>query len=112
MKAMPIRYVRDAAASRRFYETLGLEVEVTNRPGSWVELRGEGTVLALHQGGQGTELTFASGEPLEAVAERLRAAGYDPDPVIVDEAFGRTVTVRDPDGHKVCVAEHDRELYT
>src|SRR5699024_7042959 len=39
---------------------------------------------------------LASEEPLEEVADRLRDAGYEAAPVIVEEAFGRTITVRDP----------------
>jgi hypothetical protein len=36
-------------------------------------------------------------EPLEAITDRLRSAGFDPGP-IMDEGFGRSMRVRDPDG--------------
>jgi hypothetical protein len=50
-------------------------------------------------------------EPLEALAERLRAAGSEPE-AIVDENFGRSLRVIDPDGVLVQVNENDRELCT
>jgi hypothetical protein len=50
-------------------------------------------------------------EPLEALAERLRAAGFEPE-AIVDENFGRSLRVIDPDGVLVQVNENDRELCT
>ena len=42
---------------------------------------------------------------------RLRSAGFDPGP-IVDENFGRSVRVRDPDRVWVQINQYDRELYT
>jgi hypothetical protein len=75
-------------------------------------------VLALHttrssQGDQPghIELSFEADEPLEDVAERLAAAGFEP-AAIVDENFGRSLRVADPDGVLVQINEHDRELYT
>lgn len=84
---------------------------MTNRPGNWIELDGEGTRLALHEGGTGIALTLESSEPLEQVAGRLKALGYELETMIVDEAFGRSLTVRDPDGLEIQIAENDRELY-
>lgn len=119
MTPMPIRYVRDMAAARRFYRALGLRLGFASRPPrrgptQWVELCGGEGVLALHQAepADGTppiELAFA-GEPLEAVVERLRAAGFEPATAIVDESYGRSFTVRDPEGLRIQVNEHDRAL--
>jgi catechol 2,3-dioxygenase-like lactoylglutathione lyase family enzyme len=122
VKAMPIRYVRDMAAARRFYEALGLEVTFASRqprtgPVRWVELGGHAGGLALHYAGDAEdagerpiELSFESDEPLEKVVERLAAAGYPPATAIVDESFGRSFTVHDPDGLLLQVNEHDRDL--
>jgi hypothetical protein len=41
----------------------------------------------------------------------LRSAGFDPGPII-DEGFGRSMRVRDPDGVWVQINLFDRELYT
>ncbi|WP_152730031.1 VOC family protein [Goekera deserti] len=113
---MPIRYCSDVAASARFYRALGLDGGPVSRPGEWAELPAATGMLALHHAGGESpagscELAFECDEPLEAVADRLRAAGFTPDGV-VDESFGRSLRVADPDGVWVQVNEHDRDLYT
>lgn len=114
MRLLPIRYCADVAASTRFYRTLGLELGASTRPGGWVELPAAAGLLALHQAAADAgecELAFEADEPLEAVVSRLTAAGYPTEPIL-DESFGRSVRVRDPDGVYVQVNENDRSLYT
>ncbi len=114
MKVMPIRYVRDVAAAARFYEALGLETTATQRNGGWVELSGTAGILALHVASDDadrTELSLLATESLDAVVRRLGEAGYPTGP-IVDESFGRSLRVSDPDGVSVQINEHDHELYT
>lgn len=115
MRIMPIRYARDVPASIEFYRALGLEVGCVSRPGGWAELTGRAGSLAVHvtdgTNAGGCELAFEADELLERVADRLSAAGFAPGD-IVDESFGRSLQVTDPDGVVVQVNEHDRELYT
>jgi predicted lactoylglutathione lyase len=118
MKVMPIRYVTDVAVSARFYAALGLVQGDSSRSGNWTELNGSGGMLALHtartsqqDSPQRVELAFETREELEELAGRLTAAGFEPE-AIVDENFGRSLHVIDPDGVLVQVNEHDRELYT
>jgi catechol 2,3-dioxygenase-like lactoylglutathione lyase family enzyme len=115
MRVMPIRYARDVEAAVRFYQALGLDLQAVSRPGAWAELAGRGGVLAVHTAGADDaglcELAFETDEPLEAVVARLQSAGFACE-AIVDENFGRSVRVTDPDGVWVQVNEHDRELYT
>lgn len=118
MKVMPIRYVADVDSSARFYAALGLRPGDVSRSGNWAELAGSAGMLALHvarsseQDKPGyVQLAFETDEPLELLAERLTAAGFEPE-AIVDENFGRSLHVVDPDGMLVQVNEHDRELYT
>ena len=114
MRVLPIRYCADVEASTRFYRALGLELGAATRPGSWVELPAAAGILALHTSAEhagACELAFEADEPLEAVAGRLVDAGYEPEP-IVDESYGRSLRVRDPDGAYVQVNENDRTLYT
>lgn len=120
MRPIMIRYVRDADAAQRFYRALGLAQAYSQRPDrrgtvAWTELTGDGGLLALHhlpddQPHDPVELAFDSGEPLEDVVKRLRAAGYEPETEIVDESFGRSFTVRDPGGLLIQVNEHDRTI--
>jgi catechol 2,3-dioxygenase-like lactoylglutathione lyase family enzyme len=121
VKLMPIRYVHDMDAARRFYEALGLSFDVATRPprtgpSRWVELTAEVAALALHYVPPGAaepevELSFAATEPLEQVVARLRVAGFEPATAIVDESFGRSFTVRDPDGVVIQVNEPDPEFH-
>jgi catechol 2,3-dioxygenase-like lactoylglutathione lyase family enzyme len=135
MRPLAIRYVRDMEASQRFYTALGLRVDFAGRAprrgGSrWVELvGGQGGLLALHQTDLATdpaavdpaaadpaadpefELAFEAEEPLEDVVARLRLAGYEPATAIVDESYGRSFTVHDPEGLKLQINEHDRALH-
>lgn len=69
--------------------------------------RGHGT----SQGEPPVELAFEAEEPLEEVVGRLRAAGFEPATAIVDEAFGRSFRVRDPEGLELQINEHDRDLH-
>lgn len=115
MKVVPIRYSADVAASVRFYRALGLDLGSVSRPGAWTELPAASGMLAVHEArgaAAGTcELAFEADEPLESITSRLRAAGFEPEP-IVDENFGHSVRVCDPDDVWVQINAHDRELYT
>ena len=117
MKVMPIRYVADMSASARFYGALGLVASDESRSGNWLELNGTGGLLALHtvRSSQGdepghAELSFEAEEPLEAIAERLAGAGFGAGDIL-DENFGRSLRVTDPDGIAVQVNENDRAIY-
>ncbi len=114
MRLVPIRYAVDVAASVRFYTALGLDPSSASRPGNWVELTATATMLAIHEDASRAgfcELAFEAQEPLEEVAGRLVAAGFATEPIL-DENFGRSVRVADPDGVWVQINEFDRELYT
>lgn len=115
MRLLPIRYARDVEATVAFYRALGLDRGAQTRPGSWVELPAASGALAVHKAAVeesgATELAFEATEPLEGVHNRLEAGGYGPGPIL-DEAFGRSFRVQDPDGAWVQVNELDRDLYT
>jgi catechol 2,3-dioxygenase-like lactoylglutathione lyase family enzyme len=112
---MPIRYSDDIDAAVRFYRALGLELGPTSRPGAWVELPATAGLLAIHEAtgaeAGACELAFEADERLDDVVIRLRQAGFEPEP-IVDENFGQSVRVRDPDGVWVQINSNDRDLYT
>jgi catechol 2,3-dioxygenase-like lactoylglutathione lyase family enzyme len=106
--------------AERLYEALGLRADVRSRTGTWVELIAAGGELDLHdsasaadgEGRDGFALNFVAHEPLEAVARRLREAGFPPDGEVVDQEWGRSLFVRAPDGTLVQIDEQDHELYT
>jgi catechol 2,3-dioxygenase-like lactoylglutathione lyase family enzyme len=121
MRVMAIRYVRDVDSAQRFYQALGLTLEFASRrprsggPSVWTELAGSGpgANLALHHWDDDradVQLSFQADEPLEEVVARLRRSGYELATEIVDEAFGRSFTIRDPEGLLIQVNENDYDL--
>jgi catechol 2,3-dioxygenase-like lactoylglutathione lyase family enzyme len=119
MRVRPIHFVPDVEEATRFYEALGLEVRAKARTGHWIELTAAAGELALHdtttaadgQGREGMLVNFIADEPLEALERRLRAAGFPPQGTVVDQAWGRSLFVRAPDGTVVQIDEQDPSLY-
>lgn len=113
MILMPIVFVSEMERSITFYESLGFEVQ--SRSETWTELDAGGrAVLALHQAdelpehSERVQLALVAEEPLEHVAQQFASARQRP---IADEAFGRSLILRDPDGLEIQVNEHDPSLY-
>ncbi|MER5682888.1 VOC family protein [Streptomyces sp. NPDC002205] len=110
LTVLPIRYVTDVEASRHFYAGLGLIFEPDVSVGVWAHLAADAGAVGIHDAtvSQGrlpgtTELGFATDERLEDIAERLARSGYDYD--LVDENFGRSIRVTDPDGVVIQIQE-------
>ena len=120
MRVRPIHFVPDVDEAMRFYEALGLEVQARARTGHWIEFTASGGELALHdtttaadgEGRDGMLVSFIAEEPLEELERRLREAGFPPEGTVVDQAWGRSLFVRAPDGMVVQIDEQDPELYT
>ncbi|MGQ4619143.1 VOC family protein [Nocardia sp. R7R-8] len=115
LTVLPIRYVADVEACRKFYAGLGLALDPTASLDIWAQLSGDAGAVGLHdfRVSKGrpagfVELGFATDEKLEAVASRLREHGYDYE--IHDEDFGRSLRVVDPDGVTLQIQEIDMEV--
>jgi catechol 2,3-dioxygenase-like lactoylglutathione lyase family enzyme len=115
LTVLPIRYVSDVEASRRFYAGLGLVLDDQASFDVWAELRADAGALGLHdaESSQGrtpttVELGLATTEKLEDIARKLSDAGYSCE--LVDENFGRSIRVVDPDGVTVQIQEVDIDL--
>ena len=101
----------DIPAARRFCEALGLTASWVADSGTWVSLEGSGGGLGLHDAASGepprpsgtVQLSFESEEPLEQVADRLLAAGFEA--AIIDESFGRSLRTTSPDGEVLQINE-------
>lgn len=113
---LPIVYVSDMTRSLQFYQGLGFTVH--NEGQVWSELRLGEHRLALHTthplptGALRIELAFASHMRLEELITQLEEAGIAIENEIADEAFGRSLLLRDPDGLPLQINEHDPDLYT
>jgi catechol 2,3-dioxygenase-like lactoylglutathione lyase family enzyme len=118
MIVMPIVYVSDMVRSVAFYRALGCELLQQGRTGQWTELQLNGSRLALHQTTSlpeehcRVELSLVSNTPLEDVVAELKRNGIRLEREIEDVEFGRSLSLRDPDGMVIQVLEQDPELYT
>ena len=92
----PIRFQDDLAEPRAILQALGLRPGIAADRGGWVEMRADGGAVGLHSGAPGIGLSFEARGDLDALAVRLRDAGFDAS--VVDEAFARTIRIPDPDG--------------
>ena len=116
MKPYVLLYVTDVPCSQAWYERLGFRLRRVNRHGGWAELEWDGFLLFLHSTSHPRPAGFAlpgfeAQEGLEAVAGRLAQAGLLPDPLILDEGYGRVLRLTDPDGYTLEIVEHEPELY-
>ncbi|MEV0283645.1 VOC family protein [Kribbella sp. NPDC050820] len=114
LTVLPIRYVADVETSRRFYEGLGLRYRADVSVPVWAHLDVAAGAVGIHDAAVskgkpiGTvELGFATDEKLEDVAARLTDRGYEH--ILVDEDFGRSIRVTDPDGVTIQIQEIDPE---
>lgn len=103
LTVLPIRYVADVEASRRFYAGLGLRFDAVESLDVFAMLRGDAGGVGVHEAAAskgrapGTvELGFTTDERLEDIAARLAADGYQPE--LFEENFGRSLRITDPDG--------------
>jgi len=115
----PMVHVEDMAASVHFYEQLGGEIMHGSRDGDWVLMRLAGAEIGLlahppnPEQNEGTvELNFQTHQPLEALEDKLRAAGVTIAQPTTDEGFGRQLQLKSPDGLLLKVNELQPELYT
>jgi catechol 2,3-dioxygenase-like lactoylglutathione lyase family enzyme len=118
MKLMPIVYVTDMGRAADFYTALGFQSDVQDRAGMWAQLTMGDAALGLHycsplpSGNGRVALALVSDDPLEGVVARLKMAGVALEQEIAEEAFGRSIQLRDPDGLLIQINEHDTSLYT
>ncbi len=109
MKLQPIVYVTDMEKATAWYsQLLGREPDVGS--GHWTTFPVGGAHLALHLNSEpldagSVELSLVVDERLEELASRIA-----PHRGIADEAFGRSLVMRDPDGTLIQVNEHDPDL--
>ncbi|MGI6879797.1 hypothetical protein [Microbacterium sp. gxy059] len=94
----PIVFAPDLADLRTALEALGVRPVIASESGGWVELATDGGgSLGLHHAEEPrVGLSFLSAEDPDALAARLREEGFAA--AVIDEAFGRTVRLPDPDG--------------
>ncbi|MGJ3647459.1 hypothetical protein ACLB0R_03155 [Sphingomonas sp. GlSt437] len=117
LTVQPMLHVDDMGATIALFEAIGARVLFGSRDGDWALLAFGDSRLSLlaHPPGddpaQIVELQFASSHPLEALESYLM--DHYPDRVerwLTDEAFGRMLRLRTPDGTLIKVIEVERHL--
>lgn len=111
--------VKDLAASRAFYETLGFEAFHDQSAHGWMILKNGSTVIGLFQGMfEGNILTFnpgwdENGQPVAAytdvreIQKRLKAAGVALESEADAAGTGpASFMLRDPDGNAILIDQH------
>lgn len=111
--------VKDLAASRTFYETLGFEAFHGDAAQGWLIMKNRDAVIGLFQGMfERNVLTFNPGwdgsaqpvDPFTDVREiqrRLRAAGVAFDQEADESTSGpASVILTDPDGNPIFIDQH------
>ncbi len=112
----PVRFTDDIPAMQAFLERFGLQPRITSdRPG-WVDLAGAAGLVALHSAKDSTtgavhgetRLSFEL-EDADVAAAALHDAGFVAS--VIDESWGRTLELTDPDGRTMLCDERSDDLY-
>jgi len=117
LSVQPMAHVTNLGDSIDFYEALGGKVLFGSRDGDWALIRFAGSNLSLlahapsGENPEPVELQFVSSQPLERIEEHLQTLN----PLMIergvgDEAFGRMLKLRTPDGLVVKLLELERDL--
>jgi uncharacterized glyoxalase superfamily protein PhnB len=118
MRLRPLIYVTDLERALEFWRVLGFEATALKRR-NIVEIARDDMRIALHRADPlpptssprpRVLLTLEVREGLLALESALLAAGAELERRITDEAWGKSLAVRDPDGLLVQINCYDREF--
>lgn len=108
---MPLQFTPDIESATELYQAFGLTPRIKADGGGWVDFTAPGGgMVALHHGDTvRLELTFEFTRDIEELAHQLRDSGREP--VVVDEAYNRTLEVETPDRGMLGINEASEDLY-
>ena len=117
LAVQPMAHVADLGAAIDFYAAIGGRTVFGSRDGDWALLAFGETMLSLlarppsATNPEPVELQFTTSTSLDTIAEHLAATA----PAMIergvgDEAFGRMLQLRTPDGLVVKLLELERDL--
>lgn len=107
----PLWYEERGDVVRPLLAALGLRPRITSDTASWADFVADGGGGAAFHVGPGPRIVLAMEfrDDLDAFAARLEGAGYHP--VVVDEAYNRTILVATPDGDRLWINAVQEDLY-
>lgn len=119
LRLQPMVHVDDLPAAVTFWQSLGADVRESDRDGDWalLEVGGAGIVLVAHpphgeQGAGAVELNCSYVGQLSELEQTLRTAGTTIVQPATEDAFGRQLQVRTPDGLLVKIHERPPDQST
>ncbi|SDT71674.1 hypothetical protein [Jiangella sp. DSM 45060] len=98
LSTLPLWYSPDVAGAAGVLSRLGLAVRIASQTGDWVDFVAPGGGLVAAHGADrpSVQVSFEYDGDVRALAARLSACGLTAS--VVDENYGLTVRVPDPDG--------------
>lgn len=98
LSALPLWYTPDVAGAASVLSRLGLTVRIAAHTGEWVDFAASGGGLVAAHGPEptGVQLSFEYDGDVRDLARRLGRRGLAA--AVVDENYGLTVRLPDPDG--------------
>lgn len=111
LTVMPLQFTPDVVSATELYKAFGLAPRIASDAGGWIDFTADGGGLAAlhHDDAVSLGLTFEYSGNIDDLAQRLRESGYEP--VIVDEAYNRTLQVETPDRGMLWISEESQDLY-
>lgn len=111
LTVMPLQFTPDVSSAAELYKAFGLAPRIAADAGGWIDFTFDGGGLAaLHQDDAiSLGLTFEYSGNIDDLAQRLRDSGHEP--VVVDEAYNRTLQVATPDRGTLWINEESQDLY-
>ncbi|MFP5316192.1 MAG: VOC family protein [Actinomycetes bacterium] len=108
LAVMPIWYTTDPAAGAKVFSDIGARQRISSRTGSWIDFAAKnGGLVAVHEAEtDGTQLAFEFTGDITALQQRTPAAT-----ILIDENYGRSLRVPNPDGGRIWINEWQEDLY-
>jgi hypothetical protein len=117
LRVQPMVHVENMSESVAFFETLGGQIAFGSRDADWTLMQFQGSSVSLlaHPPGDGrfetVELHFTASSSLEELEAHVKSIN----PVLIDrgvgdEAFGKMLKLKTPDGLLIKIVELEREV--
>jgi hypothetical protein len=117
LRVQPMVHVENMSGSVVFFEALGGRIEFGSRDGDWalIKFQGSNVSLLAHPPGDGrfetVELHFTASSPLEELEAHVRSICPEfIDRGVGDEAFGKMLKLKTPDGLLIKIVELERKV--
>lgn len=110
LAVLPLWIAPDVTAAAEDLVALGARRRLASESGAWADLATDDGLVGVHEGAPGVVLSFEYDGDVDDLARRVEAAGLAAR--VIDESYGRTLRVDDPDGGpELWVNQRQTDLY-